>query len=90
MFLRYFPSFCYQKYKVYIISDEGAVGRVRLLLLVRHRQGRRVTRPAVSLRGGSNTGPGRRRKSSLLDVLHRRFVIVNPGEDEFISQLFTF
>ena len=65
---------------------EGAVGRVRLLLLVRHRQGHRVTRPAVSLRGGSNTGPGRRRKSSLLVVLHRRFVIVNPGEDELISQ----
>ena len=47
-------------------------------------------RVAVSLQGGSNTGPGRRRKWSLLDVLHRRFVIVNPGEDEFISQLFTF
>jgi len=33
---------------------------------LRHRQGQRVTRPAVSLRGGSKTGPGRRRKSSLL------------------------
>ena len=32
---------------------------------LRHRQGQRVTRPAVSLRGGSETGPGRRRKSSL-------------------------
>ena len=32
---------------------------------LRHRQGQRVTRPAVSLRGGSKTGPGRRRKSSL-------------------------
>ena len=33
---------------------------------LRHRQGQRVTRPAVSLRGGSETGPGRRWKSSLL------------------------
>ena len=32
---------------------------------LRHRQGQRVTRPAVSLRGGSKTGPGRRWKSSL-------------------------
>ena len=49
---------------------EGAAGRVRFSLLVHYRQGQRVTRPAVSLRGGSNTGPRRRRKSSLLDVLH--------------------
>ena len=32
---------------------------------LRHRQGQRVMRPAVSLRGGSKNGPGRRRKSSL-------------------------
>ena len=35
------------------------------ILQLRHRQGQRVTRPAVSLRRGSKTGPGRRRKSSL-------------------------
>ena len=49
---------------------EGAAGRVRFSLLVHYRQGQRVTRPAVSVRGGSNTRPWRRRKSSLLDVLH--------------------
>ena len=49
---------------------EGAAGRVRFSLLVHYRQGQRVTRPAVSVRGGSNTRPRRRRKSSLLDVLH--------------------
>ena len=32
---------------------------------LRHRQGQPVTRPAVSLRGGSKTGPGRWWKSSL-------------------------
>ena len=32
---------------------------------LRHKQGQRVTRPAISLQGGSKTGPGRRRKSNL-------------------------
>ena len=40
---------------------------------LRHRQGQLVTRLAVSRRGGSKTGPGRRRKSSL--VLHPMSII---------------
>ena len=40
---------------------------------LRHRQGQLVTRPAVSRRGGSKTGPGRRGKSSL--VLHPMSII---------------
>ena len=36
---------------------------------LRHRQGQRVTCPAISLRGGSKTGPGRRWKSSLWIML---------------------
>ena len=45
---------------------------------LRHRQGQRVTRPAVSLRGRSKTTPGRRRKSSLKVNASDIFEIV-PG-----------
>ena len=40
---------------------------------LRHRQGQQVTRPAVSLRGGSKTGPRRRRKSSLWFLVRSGF-----------------
>ena len=38
------------------------------LFQLRHRQDQWATRPAVSLRGGLKTGPGRRRKSSLPNI----------------------
>ena len=55
---------------------------------LRHRQGQRVTRPAVSLRGGSKTGPGRRWKSSLHDVLFSgarvRRLATHPTEQSWV------
>ena len=45
-----------------VISETNKLSIFQL----RHGQGQRVTRPALSLRGGSKSGPGRRWKSSLI------------------------
>ena len=54
-------SQCMVMYRKKLISETPKLS----ILQLRHRQGQRVTRPAVSRRGGSKTGLGRRRKSSL-------------------------
>ena len=47
---------------------------------LRQRQGLRVTHPAISLQEGSKTGPGRRRKSSLLRGLGpQTYLILEQG-----------
>ena len=72
----------YYSIVVWVISETPKLSIFQL----RHRQGQLVTRPAVSLRGRSKAGPGRRRKSSLCCL--RSDKLVNCHVWKFYKDLF--